>query len=156
LARLDPGSAIVFTLPAAIAWPLPVYELALLTAAFLADGGLDGVTVTIVTPEDAPLGLFGADASESVRRLLDESGVDVLTGRYPASVDEGVLALVPGGSIRADAAVALPRLGGPRLAGLPHDPNGFLPTDPFGRVRDVDDVFAAGDVTSFPIKQGGL
>jgi sulfide:quinone oxidoreductase len=42
------------------------------------------------------------------------------------------------------------------VAGLPRDANGFLPTDPSGRVQGLDDVFAAGDATSFPIKQGGI
>jgi sulfide:quinone oxidoreductase len=29
-------------------------------------------------------------------------------------------------------------------------------TDPTGRVDGFDDVFAAGDVTAFPVKQGGI
>jgi sulfide:quinone oxidoreductase len=31
-----------------------------------------------------------------------------------------------------------------------------VPTDLHGRVRGADDVYAAGDLTTFPIKQGGL
>ena len=43
---------------------------------------------------------------------------------------------------------------GPAIAGLPCDEHGFLVTDAHGRV--APGVFAAGDVTNFEIKQGGL
>ena len=33
---------------------------------------------------------------------------------------------------------------------------GFIHTDAHGRVPGLDDVFAAGDATTFPVKQGGL
>ena len=54
--------------------------------------------------------------------------------------------------------VATPRLEGPRLEGIPQDADGFIPTDSFGRVEGLENagVFAAGDATSFPVKQGGL
>ena len=58
--------------------------------------------------------------------------------------------------LAADKLVALPRLTGPEIAGLPHTRDGFLPTDARGRVDGVDDVYAAGDCTNYPIKQGGL
>jgi NADH dehydrogenase FAD-containing subunit len=53
-------------------------------------------------------------------------------------------------------AVALPRLTGPHLAGLPADGEGFVPVDEHGRVPGVPGVYAAGDVTTRPLKQGGL
>jgi sulfide:quinone oxidoreductase len=52
--------------------------------------------------------------------------------------------------------VALPRLLGPRLRGVPADPEGFLPVDRHCRVRGVDHVYAAGDATASTPKQGGL
>jgi sulfide:quinone oxidoreductase len=52
--------------------------------------------------------------------------------------------------------VTLPQLEGPRLPGVPSDHHGFIPVDGNGRVRGLDDVYAAGDVTAFPLKQGGL
>ena len=42
------------------------------------------------------------------------------------------------------------------IPGLPHDQEGFLSTDEQGRVRGLDDVYAIGDITTFPIKQGGI
>ena len=41
--------------------------------------------------------------------------------------------------------------------GVPSEPNfGFIPVDHHGRVDGLDGVYAAGDATNFPIKQGGL
>jgi sulfide:quinone oxidoreductase len=39
---------------------------------------------------------------------------------------------------------------------LPTDGHGFVPVDGFGHVTGVADVFAAGDMTARPLKQGGL
>jgi sulfide:quinone oxidoreductase len=55
-----------------------------------------------------------------------------------------------------DRIVTQPRLAGPRLRGIPAGRDGFIHTDPHGRIAGRDDVFAAGDATAFPIKQGGL
>jgi len=52
--------------------------------------------------------------------------------------------------------IALPLIDGPRVPGLPSDESGFIPIDSHARVRGVEDVYAAGDGTNFPIKQGGI
>ena len=147
---------VAFAVPAGASWPLPLYELALMTAGRVAELGLRGVELSIVTPEEEPLGLFGAAASEAIRDLLVERGMKLLTGCRPAVVYDGHLAIEPGGPVPADRVVSLPQLRGPFLPGLPHDPEGFIPTDPHGLVEGEPDVYAAGDATTFPIKQGGL
>jgi sulfide:quinone oxidoreductase len=59
--------------------------------------------------------------------------------------------------VRADRVVALPRLRGVRIDGLPVNADGFVRTDGYGRVGELPDVYAAGDMTdSFPVKQGGI
>jgi sulfide:quinone oxidoreductase len=45
---------------------------------------------------------------------------------------------------------------GPSLDGVPADENGFIPIDDHARVKGLDGVYAAGDGTNFPIKQGGI
>jgi sulfide:quinone oxidoreductase len=45
---------------------------------------------------------------------------------------------------------------GREIKSLPHDEDGFLPIDNHGRVTGVNDVYAAGDGTNFPVKQGGI
>ena len=52
--------------------------------------------------------------------------------------------------------IALPRLRGRGIPGLPADAGGFLVIDEHARVTGAADVFAAGDATAEPIKQGGL
>jgi sulfide:quinone oxidoreductase len=149
-------NSFVFAVPTGARWALPLYELALLTRAQLVDAGAIAVRVTIVTPEDSPLELFGSTASSAIAELLADRGIELVHGTTPLAFDDGTLAVAPGGSIEADCAVALPRLEGPRLRGLSGDAHGFLPTDPFGQVLGEVDVWAAGDATSFPLKQGGI
>ncbi len=147
---------LVFVLPAGVAWALPLYELALMTAAHAERLGIAGVATGLVTHEPAPLAIFGEAASDAAARALDEQGVHLFTGRYPVAFTDGSLTVIPAGSIPADRVVALPRLVGNEIAGLPHDAGGFIPTDRQGLVLGADDVYAAGDCTSFPVKQGGI
>jgi sulfide:quinone oxidoreductase len=158
LAGLEVGNVreVAFVLPGGAGWPLPLYELALMTASWLAQEGDSDAVLTLVTPEDAPLEMFGPQASEAVRGLLAECGIHLLTDTYPASLDEWGLELVPNGRLAAERAVTLPKLAGPRISGLPHDKDGFLPIDEFCRVGGEANVYAAGDATTFPIKQGGI
>ncbi|HET7856482.1 MAG TPA: FAD/NAD(P)-binding oxidoreductase [Gaiellaceae bacterium] len=155
-ARRGDVQALVFAVPDGVTWALPAYELALLTQIHLADAGVGGVSVEIVTPESAPLELFGRAAGDALRELLELRGVGLTLNSPPASFDNGRLRLHSGDDREADRVVALPRLEGPRLDGVPHDADGYVPTDDHGRVEGIDDVWAAGDLTAFPVKQGGL
>jgi sulfide:quinone oxidoreductase len=148
--------SVAFAVPAGTSWPLPLYELALMTAAHAAERGLRKLELSLVTPEQEPLQLFGPAASAAVRALLDERGIRFHGGRTPAHARGGELTLVPGPSMLAERVVSLPRLHGPFLAGLPHDPEGFIPTDLHGLVAGETDVYAAGDATTCPLKQGGV
>ena len=42
------------------------------------------------------------------------------------------------------------------MPGLPADAHGFIPIDDHGRVHDTPGVWAVGDGTTFPLKQGGI
>lgn len=147
---------LVFAVPAGVTWPLPLYELALLTRAHLVDEGSAGVRVTIVTAEHEPLGLFGATASQAAAQLLEARGIEVVTGATPLAFADGVLTTAPSGAVEGDVAVALPRFEGPRIPGVLHDAQGFIPTDEHCQVVSEVDVWAAGDGTTFPLKQGGI
>ncbi|MDQ3725897.1 MAG: FAD-dependent oxidoreductase [Actinomycetota bacterium] len=147
---------LVFTLPGGNGWSLPAYELALLAATELSKAALFRTRLTIVTPEAAPLEIFGRRASEEVAEILRRSGVEVVTGAHPVKYERGALEVLSGEKIAADAAISLPRLEGRRIEGLPYDPSGFIPVDEHSRVRGLADVFAVGDVTDFPVKQGGI
>lgn len=161
LRDLDEGylKRVAFVVPAGVAWALPAYELALMTAWQAWGMGHDDVKVTVYTHEDAPLGLFGAAAAAAVRHDLEEAGVEAETGVYVAEdpAHPGRLILHPGEqTLDAQRIVALPRALGPALSGLPANNRGFILTDLHCKVPGLDRVWAAGDAIAFPVKQGGL
>ncbi len=145
-----------FTMPGGAGWSLPVYELALLAEASLARAGVTGADLKIVTPEDAPLQLFGVRAAGQVADLLAGRGIEVIAGAHPVKFNRGLLHIAPGEPIETDAVVSTARLEGRRIAGVPHDQSGFISVDEHCRVCGMDRVYAAGDVTAFPVKQGGI
>jgi sulfide:quinone oxidoreductase len=147
---------VAFVVPPGTAWSLPLYELALLTAARAYDCNLTP-ELHLITPEDQPLAVFGIQASQSLVAELRQVGIQLHTGVYAEPAGHGILVLRPGHErIEVDRIVALPRLTGRPVDGLPSDAEGFIPVDDHGRVRGVDDVWAAGDATDFPLKQGGI
>jgi sulfide:quinone oxidoreductase len=147
---------IVFAVPGGATWSMPVYELAMMAAIELRDRGVRDATLTLVTSEPEPLRLFGPAAGAALREMLHARGVALLTDTRALEARDGLLHVEPGAPLRADAVVSVPALDGPALAGLPADSRGFLPVDAHGRVSGVAGVYAAGDATSFPVKQGGL
>jgi sulfide:quinone oxidoreductase len=152
---LKETSRLAFVVPSASGWALPVYELAIMAAVELRSRGADP-EITVVTPEPSPLWVFGGEASAAVAELLAERGIALRSGARALAVRDGLLELAGAPSVVADRVIALPRLVGPAIPGLPHAAHGFIGVDAHGRVPGVPDVFAAGDATSFPLKQGGL
>jgi sulfide:quinone oxidoreductase len=140
-------------------WTLPAYELALLLARDIRGMGIDDAEITLVTPEDAPLALFGRTASDAVALRLSAAGIRTRLSSY-AELRPGhptTVVLQPSHeSFEADHVLALPVIGPREITGMPRGRDGFLDVDEHGRVKDVTDVYAAGDGTAFPIKQGGL
>jgi sulfide:quinone oxidoreductase len=148
---------LAFVVPPKAGWPLPLYELALKTAERARSMGSGDLELTIVTNEDVPLAAFRGAGSDAVAGLLAEAGIATLCSTYVTAFDGRTLTLAPGNrSLEADAVLALPELHGPDLPGVPCDPDGFVHADEHGRVPGLDDVYAVGDATTFPIKQGGI
>ncbi len=159
LASAEAGRArrIAFTMSDEAWWPLPCYELALLTRSHLADRHAAEVSVDVVTPEARPLGIFGARTSASIAELLHESGVGLHPGLAPVRFERGFLHTREGAKLGCDRVVSLPLPVVPRIPGLPEQGRrGLIPTDRYGRVDGAPRVYAAGDATWFPIKQGGV
>jgi sulfide:quinone oxidoreductase len=147
---------LLFAVPPAAAWPLPLYELAIMTRRHLR-GHASDVGVTIVTPEPAPLALFGGRPSGRLLEYLESLGIAFVGSSHVERILAGEAVLGPSGQrVRTDRVVTLPTLTGPRLAGVPYDAEGFIPVDAHGAVRGAYDVYAAGDATDFRIKHGGL
>jgi sulfide:quinone oxidoreductase len=148
---------LAFVKPGGPTWPMPLYDLALMTAADCVAHHRPDAALTLTTPEERPLGIFGATVSAAVARLLDERGVALHTSSFGAPGRPGWLELDPGGRrLSVDRIVTQPRLVGPSLRGIPCGRDGFILTDLHGRLVGFDNVYAAGDATAFPIKQGGV
>ena len=159
LADVDEGYAhtISFVVPPGTTWSLPIYELALMTAREGWGMGMSDLRLSIVTPEEAPLALFGPQAGAAMQDLLDQARVAFRGGAYVTEGAGGKLSVAPGGEpLDSQRVVALPTIDGPGIDGLPGDDHGFLPVDVHGRVSGCEDVYAAGDGTTFPVKQGGI
>jgi sulfide:quinone oxidoreductase len=136
-------------------WPLPVYELALLTQEHAREKNVD-LAVTIITAEQRPLAVFGENVSAGVAAILADADIQTIFGaRVESSSDE--LIVHPGEQhLRFDRVVALPRLAGPAITGLPADADGFLPVTSRCEVTGTERVYAAGDATDFPVKYGAI
>ena len=147
---------VAFALPTSVTWALPLYELALMTGEHVRAAGLEHVGLVVVTPEHSPLEAFGARIASHMWKLLAERGVAFCGHTVPLRAGPGGLVVAHGEPVQAERIVSLPRPVGPWIGGLPHDGQGFLATDAHGAVLGIDAVWAAGDGTAFPLKQGGL
>jgi sulfide:quinone oxidoreductase len=148
---------LAFISPTRMAWPLPLYELALMTARRAYDMNVD-MSVTLATPEDAPLAVFGSEVSQAVERLLEDNGILFIPSAHCETPAAGRVSIAPGSrTLIVDRIVALPELFGPSLPGVPlHADNGFIPIDKHCKVTGIERVYAAGDATDFAVKFGGI
>lgn len=156
LARMRAGDvrSVAFVTPSITGWLLPLYELALMTAADLARSGVEGVHLSLVTSEPRPLALFGDEGSDAVAGLLEAAGIEFIGA---AGGTHEVMVGVSRADLAPDFIVTLPVLRGPSIDGVPvANDHGFIAVDEFGQVRGLADVYAAGDATEFAVKQGGL
>ncbi|HTP23845.1 MAG TPA: FAD-dependent oxidoreductase, partial [Solirubrobacteraceae bacterium] len=144
---------LAFISPTPMPWPLPLYELALMTARRAYDMNVE-VSITLATPEDAPLAVFGSAASSAVERLLEAAGIVFIPSAHCETPVPGRVSISPGSrNLSVDRILALPQLFGPSLPGVPLQAhNGFIPIDAHCKVTGLDRVYAAGDATDFAVK----
>jgi sulfide:quinone oxidoreductase len=147
---------LAFVVPREVSWSIAAYELALLTAAERDARELPGVELILITHESTPLEVFGPAASQLVAARLEEAGVSLRPASIAERVEDGRLLFASGESLESPAVVALPALEVRRIPGLPQRNRGFVQTDARMQVVGLESVWAAGDATWFPVKQGGL
>jgi sulfide:quinone oxidoreductase len=148
--------SVAFVSPGRMAWQLPMYELALMTAARAYDMNVE-LEVTLISPEDTPLGIFGLAASSEVAQLLERAHIKTINSAYAEIPRSREIVINPGDRhLHVDRIVALPELYGPPLRGVPLGEHGFIRVTPYGQVPDAGPVYAAGDAIDFAIKHGGL
>jgi sulfide:quinone oxidoreductase len=148
--------SLAFVAPGRMPWQLPIYELALLTAGRAYDMSVE-LAITIVTPEDSPLAIFGTGASHGVAALLERAHIHTISSAYAEIPHAGEVVINPGDRrLHVNRVIALPELYGPGVRGIPLSEHGFVRVTPHGQVVDAERVYAAGDAIDFPIKHGGL
>ena len=158
LRDLEEGYAkrLAIVVPPGAVWPLPAYELALMTAGEAREMGQSDVSVTVVTPEHTPLSLFGEQASEAVAGELRWAGIDLKTAAV-ARKEGDALVLEPSGErLEIQRVFAVPRIVGPAIDGVPSDDEGFIVADDEARVDGCRRTWAAGDGVVSPVKFGSL
>ncbi len=148
--------SIAFVSPGRMAWPFPLYELALMISGRAYDMDVR-LASTIVSPEDSPLAIFGSAASAAVAELLARANIATVNSAYAEVPRAGEVVINPGDRhLQVKRVVALPELYGPGVRGVPLSEHGFLRVDMHCRLVEVEHVHAAGDATEFPVKFGGI
>lgn len=150
--------SLAFVIPQRNSWPLPMYEFALLAAQRAHSMNVESPRITLITPEDAPLAVFGLEASRAVQALLDKHEIETITSAKCTTPRSGWLTIFPADrEVGVDLVATLPELSGPSIPGIPVDAaGGFIRTDRNGLVAGLECVYAAGDLTTFPVKHGGI
>ncbi len=144
--------------PAGPSWPLPLYELAMLTAKQARDADAHP-QIAVVTTDPRPLDAFGGEVSDAVTSLLTEAGITLYTGSHARVRGPRRLRLEPTGiELEPDRIVTLPTISGPNVRGLTGGADDrFIEVDEYCRARNAGGrIFAAGDATDLRVKQGGL
>jgi 3-phenylpropionate/trans-cinnamate dioxygenase ferredoxin reductase subunit len=109
-----------------------------------------GVTVTLVAPDDVPQAKrLGVDAGQRIRKILEDAGVQYLGGASVESIVDGTVHLDDGATVKGDLVLAAtgvtPRSELARAAGLAiSDSRIVVRSDMRTSSRHV---YAAGDVT---------
>lgn len=148
--------SVAFVVPPRVSWTLPAYELALMLRREARAHGAT-VAITIISTESSPLAIFGPEVSRTIAGVLADARIAFDGDAYAEVRRDGSVLVRPHARVHhPDRVASLPRLEGPALPGLPHDRDGFLITDASARVLGRPGVWAAGDCTAFPLKQGGL
>ena len=153
------SKSIAFLLPDGPVWPLPLYELALMTAERAYSMGIKELELSLVTPEVSPMAIFGNAASDAVADRLEGAGVTVYSSALAEVPASGQVIVQPQGiELHPGRIIATPRIAGPGIRGLAGGAaHGFIPIDSVCRVPGTDArVHAAGDAALYPIKHGGL
>lgn len=151
--------SIAFIQPVGPVWPLPLYELALMTAERAESMDIRDLELSLVTPEPRPLAVFGNAVSDVVANRLERAGIQVHCDSLAKVPAVGRLLIEPSGTeLRPQRIVTMPRVAGPAIRGIAGaGARGFLPIDRHCAVPGTGGrVFAAGDAANYPIKHGGL
>lgn len=149
------ANSVAFVLAADWGWPLPLYELALMTAHRAHSLGRRPRLV-FITAEPRPLNALGRLMGETVAHALATADIDLHAG-VSARVPHPHAVIFDDRRAEVEQIVSLPKITGPAIRGLPAGTRWFVAIDQRCVVPSTGGrVFAAGDATDFPVKHGAI
>ena len=89
--------SLAFIQPVGPVWPLPLYELALMTAERAESMDIRDLELVLVTPEPRPLAVFGTAVSDVVSNRLEQAGITVYCNSLAKVPATGRLLIEPQG-----------------------------------------------------------
>jgi sulfide:quinone oxidoreductase len=133
--------------------PAP-YEMVLMLDQFFRQRGLRSkVELTMVTPEVSPEPLAGPKVGQSVRKLLTERDIELVTEAKILSVEKDALILDHGMVIKGDMFIGIAPHWTPRVLRSTNlvDSNGFVEVNPITLETGLANVYAIGDITAIKL-----
>ncbi len=153
LLRFKQGKIVFFIASLPYSCPPAPYEVMFLLDDFYRRRGLRGqVNLTLVTPEPTPESLAGPKVGESVRKMMEQRGIELITQAKVLSLDmeKRNLVLDHGIDVPGDLFIGVPPHWGPsvlRDSGLVEE-GGWIEVDPHTLQTRADRVFAIGDAAA--------
>lgn len=150
---------IVLLVPPGCQWAGALYELAFMLATWLTwKDAREGVELLLLTAEHRFMDVFGPGVHEALQNELKERGIGARRWQQPRRAEQGALVFPEGGRLAYDLLIAAPsHEAAVRWKALPTDERGFLRTKTASRqVESHPDIYAVGDASDYPVKQGFL
>jgi sulfide:quinone oxidoreductase len=151
VAEFEEGRVVLGQCPGA-RLPVPVYESAFALAQLLEDKGKrDRVRITVVTPTTLKAELGDTHAAATLRKSLDERGIELLTNFGVSSLTRNSAKTKTGEAIDFDLLMLVPPFRGSSAAtymGVTDD-EGYVHVNANMRVVGQDRIYAVGDCVNF-------
>ncbi len=156
LYRFTQGKIVLFISSLPFSCPPAPYEIMFLLDDFFRRRGQRGqVELTLVTPEPSPEPLAGPKVGESVRQMMEQRGIELITQARILSLDAAKKQLIldHGVTVPGDLFLGVPSHWGPaalRGSGLTEE-GGWIKVDPYTLETPAEGVFAIGDAAALKL-----
>lgn len=160
LHTLQSGNIVLFISSLPYTCPPAPYEMIFLLDAYFRQRGIrERINLTVVTPETTPESLAEPRVGESVRRMLTDRNIELITEAKVLALDSAskTLSLDHGIKLEADLFLGVPPHWGPtpmRETGLV-EKGGWIIVDPHTLQTENARIFAIGDASALRLPEMG-
>lgn len=151
---LNSGRIVLFISSLPFKCPPAPYEMMFMLDAFFRKRGIrNKVELVMATPEPSPEPLAGPKVGQSVRRMLAERNIELITEAKVLAVEKDALILGHGMVIKGDIFIGVAPHWTPRVvrSTMLVDGNGFVKVNPSILETGLSNVYAIGDVTAIKL-----